>query len=128
MSVSRGQKLVLLYQLEEAKEPIKEIAKKFHIQTKTISREMVGESMGYLIGRKGFSAAKTKPEDQDMDEPMLVMDGLQGKALNGFLNALREADMFVPLKAIITPINLSWQFCKLYHAIREEDRAMRNSQ
>ena len=48
--MSRGQKLVMMYQLNESKDQIKEIAKKFQIQTKTISREMIGETMGHLIG------------------------------------------------------------------------------
>ncbi len=125
--MSRGQKLVMMYQLDESKDKIKEIAKKFQIQTKTISREMIGETMGHLIGRKGFGAAKMKIEDAEMNQPMLVMDGLQGNSLNAFLRALQEAGIFVPLKAIITPINLSWQFCKLYHAIEEEDREMRQA-
>lgn len=123
--MSRGQKIVLLYRLDESKETIKNIAKKFQIQTKIISEEMIGESMGHLVGRKGFGAAKTKIEDASMSEAMLVMDGVQGNVLNGFLKGLQDAGLFVPLKAIITPINLSWQFTKLYHAIQEEDRAMR---
>lgn len=123
--MGRGQRIVLLYQLEESREQIKEIAKKFQIQTKTISREMIGETMGHLVGRKGFGATKSKVEDDTMTEPMLVMDGLQGNVLNSFLKALQEANQFVQLKAIITPINLSWQFNKLYHAISEEDKAMR---
>lgn len=123
--MGRGQRIVLLYQLEESKEQIKEVAKKFQIQTKTISREMIGETMGHLVGRKGFGATKSKVEDETMTEPMLVMDGLQGNVLNSFLKALQEANQFVQLKAIITPINLSWQFNKLYHAIAEEDKAMR---
>ncbi len=125
--MSRGQKLVMMYQLDESKDKIKEIAKKFQIQTKTISREMIGETMGHLIGRKGFGTAKTKIEDADMNEPMIVMDGIQGNSLNAFLRALQEAGLFIPLKAIITPINLSWSFCKLYHAIEEEDREMRQA-
>lgn len=123
--MGRGQRIVLLYQLEESKEQIKEVAKKFQIQTKTISQEMIGETMGNLVGRKGFGATKNKVEDETMTEPMLVMDGLQGNVLNSFLKALQEANQFVQLKAIITPINLSWQFNKLYHAISEEDKAMR---
>ena len=125
--MSRGQKLVMMYQLDESKDKIKEIAKKYQITTKTISREMIGETMGHLIGRKGFGAAKTKTEDTTMTEPMLVMDGLQGNSLNVFLKALQEAGLFVPLKAIITPINLSWSFCKLYPAIEEEDKEMRQA-
>ena len=125
--MSRGQKLVMMYQLDESKDKIKEIAKKYQITTKTISREMIGETMGHLIGRKGFGAAKTKTEDTTMTEPMLVMDGLQGNSLNVFLKALQEAGLFVPLKALITPINLSWSFCKLYHAIEEEDKEMRQA-
>ena len=125
--MSRGQKLVMMYQLDESKDKIKEIAKKYQITTKTISREMIGETMGHLIGRKGFGAAKTKTEDTTMTEPMLVMDGLQGNSLNVFLKALQEAGLFVSLKAIITPINLSWSFCKLYHAIKEEDKEMRQA-
>ena len=123
--MGRGQRIVLLYQLEESKEQIKEVAKKFQIQTKTISQEMIGETMGHLVGRKGFGATKNKVEDETMTEPMLVMDGLQGNVLNSFLKALQEANQFVQLKAIITPINLSWQFNKLYQAISEEDKAMR---
>ena len=125
--MSRGQKLVMMYQLDESKDKIKEIAKKYQITTKTISREMIGETMGHLIGRKGFGAAKTKTEDMTMTEPMLVMDGLQGNSLNVFLKALQEAGLFVPLKAIITPINLSCSFCKLYHAIEVEDKEMRQA-
>ncbi|MBQ5587477.1 MAG: hypothetical protein IIU73_02545, partial [Selenomonadales bacterium] len=68
--MSRGQKLVMMYQLDESKDKIKEIAKKYQITTKTISREMIGETMGHLIGRKGFGAAKTKTEDTTMTEPM----------------------------------------------------------
>lgn len=123
--MAQAQKTVLMYQVDESKEKIKEIAKKHRIQTKTISREMIGETMGHLVGRKGFGASKQMIEDETMTEPMLVLDGLQGKSLNEFLNALQQADLFIQLKAIITPINLSWRFDKLYHAIQEEDRAMR---
>lgn len=123
--MARGQKIVLIYQMEESKDKIKAIAKKSQIQVKTISREMIGNSMGNLIGRKGFGAGKASVEDTTMTEPMIVMDGLQGSALNGFLQALQQEGLFVPLKAIITPINLTWPFYKLYHAIEEEDQAMR---
>lgn len=56
--------------------------------------------------------------------PALVLYGLQGEALERFLDRLRAAGVQIPLKAVVTPTNQAWRFAALLDELLREHSAL----
>lgn len=64
----------------------------------------------------------TPPEytEGDFSEPVMIMYGLSRKELDFVLEAMREKLISVQLKAVVTKVNINWNFLQFYNALRRE--------
>ena len=90
---------------------------------KNVAPEAVGQTVGCLLGRKGFDA-RENPEAPTLAEPMLVLDGFTDKRLEILLREMKKHGVSVPYKAIVTETNIGWIFHQLYEELAREHEAM----
>lgn len=123
MAVSR--ETVLLYQPEgsELGAQLKPILVRMGMRIKNVTPDAVGQTVGCLLGRKGFDA-RENPEAPALGQPMLVMDGFTDKRLEILLREMRSAGVSVPYKAVVTENNLGWLFHQLFDELAAEHAAM----
>ena len=123
MAVSR--ETVLLYQPEgsELGAQLKHILVRMGVRIKNVTSDAVGQTVGCLLGRKGFDA-RENPEAPALGQPMLVMDGFTDKRLEILLREMRSAGVSVPYKAVVTENNLGWLFHQLFDELAAEHAAM----
>ncbi|MDO5142141.1 MAG: DUF3783 domain-containing protein [Eubacteriales bacterium] len=103
--------------------PLKTILVCLGVRIKNVPPDQVGQTVGYLLGRKGF-AAREAPEAPALDAPMLVLDGLTDKRLEILLREMKRQGVSVPYKAVVTETNLGWIFHQLYDELVREHEAM----
>ena len=123
MAVSR--ETVLFYEPEGETQGalLKSVLVRMGVRIKNVSSEAVGQTIGCLLGRKGFDA-RENPEARALDEPVLVMDGFTDKRLEILLREMKKSGVSVPYKAIVTETNLGWLFHQLYDELAAEHKAM----
>lgn len=102
---------------------LKSILVQMGARIKNVAPEAVGQTVGCLLGRKGFDA-RENPEAPTLAEPMLVLDGFTDKRLEILLREMKKHGVFVPYKAIVTDTNIGWIFHQLYEELAREHEAM----
>ena len=102
---------------------LKSILVQMWARIKNVAPEAVGQTVGCLLGRKGFDA-RENPEAPTLAEPMLVLDGFTDKRLEILLREMKKHGVSVPYKAIVTETNIGWIFHQLYEELAREHEAM----
>nr|WP_297174750.1 DUF3783 domain-containing protein [uncultured Agathobaculum sp.] len=123
MPVSR--ETVLYYDPKGGQQTVflKSILVQMGARIKNIAPESVGQTVGCLLGRKGFDA-RDNPEAPALAEPMLVLDGFTDKRLEILLRKMKEHGVSVPYKAIVTETNIGWIFHQLYEELVREHETL----
>lgn len=117
--------MLLAYELEKGTEQeLKSLASAFGHQVKTVSPASYGETLGYVAGISGFKRNSMKDTGEKLGSGMLVLCGLDSDAMDQLLGALREQKLRIPLKAVITPYNISWTSRMLYEELKKEHVSM----
>ena len=102
---------------------LKSILVQMGARIKNVAPDAVGQTVGCLLGRKGFDA-RENPEAPTLAEPMLVLDGFTDKRLEILLREMKKHGVSVPYKAIVTETNIGWIFHQLYEELAREHEAM----
>ncbi len=102
---------------------LKSILVQMGARIKNVAPEAVGQTVGCLLGRKGFDA-RENPEAPTLAKPMLVLDGFTDKRLEILLREMKKHGVSVPYKAIVTETNIGWIFHQLYEELAREHEAM----
>ena len=102
---------------------LKSILVRMGARIKNVAPDAVGQTIGYLLGRKGFDA-RENPEAPTLAGPMLVLEGFTDKRLEILLREMKKHGVFVPYKAIVTETNIGWIFHQLYEELAREHEAM----
>ena len=102
---------------------LKSILVQMGARIKNVAPEAVGQTVGCLLGRKGFDA-RENPEAPTLAEPMLVLDGFTDRRLEILLREMKKHGVSVPYKAIVTETNIGWIFHQLYEELAREHEAM----
>lgn len=126
MAVSR--ETVLFYEPEGGAQGalLKSILVRMGVRIKNVPPQAVGQTIGCLLGRKGFDA-RENPEAPVLEEPVLVLDGFTDKRLEILLREMKKGGVSVPYKAIVTETNLGWLFHQLYEELAAEHEAMQGA-
>ena len=93
------------------------------LRLRTAEPEQTGQSVGFLLGRKGFEAREG--EAPAVPEPILVLDGFTGPRMDALLRALARAK--VPrtvFKAAVTAHNVDWTLYELWEELQKEREAL----
>lgn len=98
------------------------------LRVRTAPPEQSGQTVGFLLGRKGFEPREDAPDAGGVPavtEPILVLDGFTGPRLDALLRALARAR--VPrsvLKAVVTADNIHWTLAELWAELQKEREAL----
>ena len=103
---------------------LKTILVQMGARIKNVAPEAVGQTVGCLLGRKGFDA-RENPEAPTLAEPMLVLDGFTDKRLEILLREMKKHGVSVPYKAIVPETNFGWIFHQRYEELAREHEARR---
>ena len=91
-----------------------------------VEEKDLGRTVADLCGLPGAGAPLAGAPAAD-STPALVLWGLDRRGLDAFLQALRDADLRIPLKAMVTATNRGWAFGRLLEELHAEHRAVRGS-
>ncbi len=127
---------VLLFQVGMAKTAqIRALCQKLQIQALTIDSGQYHKTLGQLAGIRGFGVLDAVPANAASvpgnSRPlpgiaiprmeMLVFSGISPDMLDTFLEEYRQAGIPpIPLRAVITPTNISWDVPTLYAELARE--------
>lgn len=116
------QETVLLYNIDksEAGKAIISILEKLGVEIIIVKSSDLMSPIGYILKVEGFErgteALTTIPQDD-----MIVMAGFEDKQIDILLKIFKEANIpFIPLKAIVTKVNVNWTFIKLLESVKSE--------
>ncbi len=112
---------------KEKEAELSKICRQQGIKCKAVSPEDFTLPLNVLFG---FVPQKAKTEETKIkeaplfSEEMLLMYQLNGSAMDKFLRALRQANVDIPLKAVLTPTNSTWLPQDLLQELQKEHEAM----
>ena len=117
--------IVLAYNLSTATEALLEVVcNSRRVQLKPVSPEEYSRAIGSLAGIPMHQASAAE-RDVRFPEPMLVMCHMLKPELDAFLDALRQSGApSIPLKAILTPTNATWNARMLRDELMREHEAV----
>lgn len=126
---------ILLYNItdEKTRRIIKTLVLRLKIRVRIIEEEQYTLPLGSLVGLSPdlwtAQSEDTLPPNSNVDssaltDEMLVFCFFSDNQLNQFLLGLRKNGISIPLKAVLTASNASWNSLLLYHEISEEHKKM----
>ena len=115
---------VLLYNLPPEKlRRVRVALTRLGLRGRTVTHAEYGHPIGFLAGLEGFESAEEYTLDGFSSE-MMVMCDLSAKQFSSLLDMLRASRAVVPLKAVVTETNASWNSVELHDALRNEHDTM----
>lgn len=120
---------LLMYYTKDIKKSgqIADLCKRLQIYTRKLNPSDVNMEMGKLAGIKinvGNTEQKKAPENYDMPDVM-IFSGISDGVLDEFLDAYRQDKISTtPLKAVLTPYNISWTLYELITELQRERMAV----
>ena len=122
---------LLLYNLDRRTGgAIKVLCAKLRLQWREIDPADYHKPLGALLGLP----AQTEDEVSDASpalpfrEPMLVMANLLRPQFDALLQGMRQQGIRIPLKAILTPTNITWTSTQLHQELQREHEAVRGKE
>lgn len=99
------------------------IAPVFGLKLLPVSPADAGKTVAQLLGEVETRSARTLVLEPGAYPPALVLANLKDKEVDKLLALLRQAQVNIPLKAIVTPANKNWVFGDLLAHLQEEHAA-----
>lgn len=97
------------------------VAKKIGANVTDVARKDYGQKIGAIAGIQGFSKDRTTYTGPDFMAEMIMFSGLNQQQMDTFLAEYKATgEQPVPLKAIITPYNISWTADALFRELMKE--------
>ena len=125
MKANLSKKTAFLYCIDSDKAAtIEKIFSPMGISVKSVVEDDYHKPLSALVFAIGKSAEPAESADT-IDEPMMILHGLDRNLLDKAVTALRKNDVIIPLKAITTPTNLSWSSVKVFQNLKEEHEAFK---
>ncbi len=125
--VQRPKPLLMFYsQNEEKLSRMSNLCERFGFSLRKIAPEETNQTVGFLAGFNGFLKSDEKagiiPENE-----CVVFSSIDRETLDRFLSEMRNNDVRVTLKAMVTPHNQKWKICDLISELIKEHKAMSGS-
>ena len=126
---------ILLYNItnEDQKKKIKALLLRLKIRARIVEKERYIEPIGRLAGMdidqdkdsSDRNTCETQEGDMtDFSDEMLIFCFLPDGLLNQMLQGLRKAGVYIPLKAVLTPLNCMWNSYMMHREIAKEHALM----
>lgn len=120
MKANLSRKTAFLYCIDsEISAVIEKTFAPLGISVKTVDENDFLKPLSALVFGIGKAAEQSNAEDK-IDEPMMILHGLESSLLDKAVTALRKNDVIIPLKAITTPTNLNWSSVKVFNNLKAE--------
>lgn len=130
---------ILLYNItnEEHKKKIKALVLRLRIRARIVEKSRYNEPIGCLAGMDihetvqdvQTSTKENGTEDtKDFSDEMLIFCFLPDAMLNQMLQGLRKVGVIIPLKAVLTPSNCTWNSYMMHQEISAEHEMMHRTQ
>lgn len=95
------------------------------IRVRTVEPARTGQTVGCLLGVKGFPETQGEAPAPAPDQPAMVLSGFSNPRLDALLAALKKAGVpKIGRKAVLTPTNVSWTFHDLCAELAREHEAL----
>lgn len=132
-NVPKAKELVLLYGFSEdsqKREQIQTILEEMNFSYRWITKDMLGQTVGWCAEIPGFAKKETEEKSTSVSVPngtqAMVLCGLDKKKLDLLLLAMQKQNLYIPLKAVVTAHNMTWEFHALLTELQREREAIRN--
>ena len=119
--------VILAYNLNASEEAaLQALCRRMNLRSRAVRPEEYALPVGALAGIPVAGTATGMPAA--FSGPMLVFCGLLAPQLDAFLQGLREPGMpRAALKAVLTPVNVTWDSARLHDELAREHEAMRKN-
>lgn len=118
---------ILAFQVQESEmQKLEAIAGRLKVRLIEVEKEAYRQVLEDLLEQKRNPLVQ-KYEGKLVTESMIVMDGFSDKRLDVLLKALREAQVQLDYKAVVTPVNRKWNAMQLYFEMEQERNRYRNA-
>ena len=119
-----GVPLALGWNLSAADRGILEgMAPAFGMKLLPVSTAAAGKTVAQLLGEVEVKTSRTLVREPGAYPPALVLANFREKDLDTLLDLIKQAQVNIPLKAVITPSNKNWVFGDLLAPLSEEPAA-----
>ena len=119
-----GIPLALGWNLSAADRGILEgLAPAFVLKLLLVSPADAGRTVAQLLGEVETKAARTLVLEPGAYPPAVVLANFKEKDVDTLLDLMKQAQVIIPLKAVVTPSNRSWVFGDLLAHLQEEHAA-----
>ena len=88
-----------------------------------VSPADAGKTVAQLLGEVETKAARTLVLEPGAYPPAVVLANFKEKDVDTLLDLMKQAQVTVPLKALVTPSNRNWVFGDLLAHLQEEHAA-----
>lgn len=95
---------ILSYNIGEKAAKLEEAANSLNMKHVPIPKNKAGETVGFLAGYSGFVSNGT---EISAEGECIIFSGITSKRLDQLLKAMRERELDIPLKAVVTQHNQS---------------------
>ena len=99
------------------------MAPAFGMKLLPIAPADAGKTVAQLLGEVEVKAPRTLVLEPGAYPPALVLANFRDKDVDTLLDLMRQAQVTIPLKAVVTPANRNWMFADLLAHLQEEHTA-----
>lgn len=115
---------ILAFQIEDGEmQKLKRIAEYYKACLIVVEKEAYRQVLEDLLEQKRNPLVQSYEGDK-VTESMIVMEGFTEKRLDKLLQALRDGEVQVDYKAVVTPFNKKWNVLQLYLEMERERAAI----
>lgn len=93
---------ILSYNIGEKSAKLEEAANSLNMKHVPIPADKAGETVGFLAGYSGFTSNGT---EISAEGECIIFSGITSKRLDQLLKAMRDRELDIPLKAVVTQHN-----------------------
>ncbi len=104
------------------------MAPAFGMKVQVVSPADAGQTVAQLLGEVPLTAPRTLVLEPDAYPSAIVLANFRSRDVDTLLDLLKNAQVNIPLKAIVTPTNRHWVFGDLLAHLEEEHRAFTMAQ
>lgn len=122
---------ILVYPVDSQAEKWKmlnDLCAEEQIQLQMVTAAQLGQSVGWLCGAPGYEGKQASFTQSVPQRDAMVFCAVSQDVLYSFLQKMREREIGVELKAMLTPNNQKWAFGDLLLELEREHLAMGKGQ
>ena len=134
-NVPKAKELVLLYGFDpdsQRTNTLYHILEELKLPVRLITEDMLCQTVGWCAQIPGFPAKEDGEQESGSDQlteakdEAMVLCGLDKKRLDMLLLYMQKENLNIPLKAIMTAYNMTWEFRALLEELKKEREAIRS--